>query len=137
HNGDDRLLLEVKTVNQWAKREWNGEPPLTYVAQVQHYLHLTGLDRGLLAVLVGGQKLETFEIARNQSAIDKLLEREEEFHGYLVRDVRPPVDDSESCREALAIELAEHTAGRVKRADKTAMQHVRALRARREQLAAV
>src|SRR5438067_8438740 len=50
YDNDGPALLEVKTVGQWAKREWNGEPPLAYVAQIQHYLHLTGLDRALLAV---------------------------------------------------------------------------------------
>lgn len=126
-------VLEAKTVNQWAKREWNGEPPLAYVAQVQHYLHLTGLDRGLLAVLVGGQRLETYEIKRNQHAIDRLLEREEEFYGYLVRDEPPPPDSSESAREAVAAMFPEHTAGRVVRLDRSQMRRLRELRARREQ----
>src|SRR5438477_1982370 len=63
---DDALgVVEVKTVGQWAKREWDGQPPLAYVAQCQHYLHLTGRDRALLAVLVGGQRLELTEIERN------------------------------------------------------------------------
>src|SRR5437868_1256233 len=44
---DPDRLLERKTASQWAKREWNGQPPLAYVAQCQHYLHLTGLDRAL------------------------------------------------------------------------------------------
>ena len=126
-------LLEVKTVNQWAKREWNGEPPLAYVAQVQHYLHLTGLDRGLLAVLVGGQRLETYEIERHQHAIDRLLEREEEFYGSLVRDEPPPPDSSESAREAVAAMFPAHAPGRAMRLDGTQMRRLRELRARREQ----
>jgi putative phage-type endonuclease len=93
-------LLEIKTVGQWAKREWNGEPPATYVAQVQHYLHLTGLDRALLAVLVGGQKLELTTIDRNQRAIDLLLLLEEQFYGFLQRDELPPPDGSDSARFA-------------------------------------
>jgi predicted phage-related endonuclease len=126
-------VLDAKTVGQWAKREWNGEPPLAYVAQVQHYLHLTGLDRGLLAVLVGGQRLETYEIRRNQSAIDKLLALEEEFYGFLVRDEPPPPDSSESAREAVAAMFPEHVPGRVMRLDKRLMRRHFELRARREQ----
>lgn len=132
-SGAQVAVVDAKTVGQWAKREWNREPPLAYVAQAQHYLHLTGLDRALLAVLVGGQRLETYEIRRNQSAIDKLLEREEEFYGFLVRDEPPPPDSSESAREAVAAMFPEHVPGRVMRLDGTQMRRLRELRARREQ----
>jgi putative phage-type endonuclease len=133
----DGALLEVKTVGQWAKREWNGEPPAAYVAQVQHYLHLTGLDRALLAVLVGGQKLELTTIDRNQRAIDLLLLLEEQFYGFLQRDELPPPDGSDSAREALNAYFAEATPGRAYRFDKDGMALYRELIARREQEKAV
>jgi putative phage-type endonuclease len=133
----DGALLEVKTVGQWAKREWNGEPPAAYVAQVQHYLHLTGLGRALLAVLVGGQKLELTTIERNQRAIDLLLLLEEQFYGFLQRDELPPPDGSESAREALNAYFAEATPGRAYRFDKDGMSLYRELVARREQEKAV
>jgi putative phage-type endonuclease len=130
-------LLEIKTVGQWAKREWNGEPPAAYVAQVQHYLHLTGLDRALLAVLVGGQKLELATIERNQRAIDLLLLLEEQFYGFLQREELPPPDGSESAREALNAYFAEATPGRAYRFDRDGMSLYRELIARREQEKAV
>jgi putative phage-type endonuclease len=133
----DVALLEIKTVGQWAKREWNGEPPAAYVAQIQHYLHLTGLDRALLAVLVGGQKLELTTIERNQRAIDLLLILEEQFYGYLQRDELPPPDGSDSAREALNAYFAEATPGRAYRFDKAGMSLYRELIARREQEKAV
>ena len=129
-------LLEVKTVGQWAKREWNGTPPLAYVAQCQHYLHLTGLDRALLAVLVGGQRLELSTIARDDEAIRRLLALEEEFYGYLIRDELPAPDGSASAREALAALFPESTE-RTVRLDKDAMRLYRELRARREQADAI
>jgi putative phage-type endonuclease len=135
---DDRTyLLEIKTVGQWAKREWNGEPPPAYVAQVQHYLHLTGRDRALLAVLVGGQKLELTTIERSQRTIDLLLMLEEQFYGFLQRDELPPPDGSESAREALNAYFAEATPGRAYRFDKAGMSLYRELIARREQEKAV
>jgi putative phage-type endonuclease len=130
-------LLEVKTVGQWAKREWNGEPPAAYVAQVQHYLHLTGLNRALLAVLVGGQKLELTTIERNQRAIDLLLMLEEQFYGFLQRDELPPPDGSDSAREAINAYFAEGTPGRAYRFDKDGMSLYRELVTRREQEKAV
>src|SRR5205807_3850057 len=55
---DEYAVLECKTVNVWAHREWNGGVPAQYDAQVQLYMHLTGFPRALLAALVGGQRLE-------------------------------------------------------------------------------
>jgi putative phage-type endonuclease len=134
---DDGLgVLEVKTVGQWAKREWNGQPPLAYVAQVQHYLHLTGLDRALLAVLVGGQRLELTEIKRNDRWIATLIELEEEFlERYLKPDLPPPVrhDDADN----LARMFPEHKPGRKVRLAKDALTVLAELRARTAQKDAI
>jgi putative phage-type endonuclease len=134
HNG--LALLEVKTVGQWAKREWNGQPPLAYVAQCQHYLHLTGLDRALLAVLVGGQRLELAEIERNDRWIATLIELEQEFYErFLLRDEPPPVrhDDADN----LARMLPEHKPGRKVRLAPDALAVLRELRSRTAQRDAV
>jgi predicted phage-related endonuclease len=137
--GDDHEvigLIEVKTVGQWAKREWNGQPPLAYVAQCQHYLHLTGLDRALLAVLVGGQRLELTEIERNDRWIATLIELEEEFlERYLKPDLPPPVrhDDGDN----LARMFPEHEPGRKVRLAKDALDVLAELRARTAQKDAI
>lgn len=86
---DGLALLERKAIGPWERRVWNGEAPNHYAAELQHHLHLTGLERGLLAVLVGGQKLETWTVHRSQAAIEALIELEEEFHGYVRDDVWP------------------------------------------------
>jgi putative phage-type endonuclease len=129
-------VLEVKTVGQWAKREWNGQPPLAYVAQLQHYLHLTGLDRALLAVLVGGQRLELTEIERNDRWIATLIELEKEFlDRYLKPDLPPPVrhDDADN----LARMFPEHEPGRRVRLAKDALDVLAELRARTAQRDAI
>jgi putative phage-type endonuclease len=133
---EDGILLEVKTVGQRAKREWNGQPPLAYVAQVQHYLHLTGLDRALLAVLVGGQRLELTEIERNDRWIATLIELEQEFYErYLILDEPPPVrhDDADN----LARMFPEHKPGRKVRLAKDALAVLAELRARTAQKDAI
>lgn len=153
--GNDPMLLEVKTVGQWAKREWgrsdgnghvHGESevrarqphsvPLAYVAQVQHYLHLTGLDRALLAVLVGGQRLELTEIERTDRWITTLIELEQEFYErYLLRDEPPPVrhDDVDN----LARMFPEHKPGRKVRLAPDALVVLRELRSRTAQKDAI
>jgi len=135
-DAEDLAVLEVKTVGQWAKREWNGQPPLTYVAQCQHYLHLTGLDRALLAVLVGGQRLELTEIERNDQWIATLIELEQEFlERYLIPDEPPPVrhDDADN----LARMFPEHEPGRTVRLGKDALDVLAELRARTAQRDAI
>lgn len=127
-------LLEVKTASPYAHR--TGEVPIQYAAQVQTYLHLTGLDRALLATLVGGQRLEIHELERDDDAIAMLLALMEETHGYIVRDEPPPPDGSESAREAIGALYAASDGGTV-RATAEVEALVRELRARKSQLDAV
>lgn len=137
---DEPYLLEVKTVGQWAQRQWDG-PPLEYVAQIQHYLHLTGLEHALLAVLVAGQRLDTYEIERDQDAIDRMLVLEERFYlDHLTPqtwDKPPAPDSSESAREALAAMFPTAVPGRVMRLDNAHWVIRTELLARREQRKAI
>jgi predicted phage-related endonuclease len=137
-DADSAFLLERKTVGQWAKREWHGaDAPLHYVAQVQHYLHLTGLNHALLAILVGGQRLELVEVERDDDAIRRLLALEEDFYGHLVRDEPPPPDGSPSAREAVAALFPNAVTGKAVRLDVEAMADYRELKARKEQRDAI
>jgi putative phage-type endonuclease len=134
-------LLEIKTVGAFAARteDWHDDTiPVGYAAQVQHYLHLTGLKMCLLAVLVGGQRLEVREVPREQKAIDLLLELEREFYEeYLVPDRQPPPGGSDSDREAMAALYPHATEGRVVRLDVEHYGLLGQLRERRAQLAAI
>lgn len=131
-------LLEVKTAGVWSSRDWNGGGvPIHYQAQVQHYLHLTGLTRALVACLVGGQRLEVREVERDDRAIETLLALEEEFFSYIASDRPPPPDGSASAKEALAALHPSATTGKVARLSGALWDDLRALRAREEQLAVV
>lgn len=95
-------LLEVKTCSPFA---WpsDGTIPAHYLVQCQTYMHLTGLDRALLAVLVGGQRLELRTIDRSDAQIILILQLLERFMGYVERDESPPpigtVDEREAIRD--------------------------------------
>lgn len=123
--GDD--LLEIKSTATARHLE---APPLHWQAQCQTYLHLTGLDRALLAVLCSGSHLQTFELERDDEAIGYLLDAGERFVGYLERDERPPVDHRS--REAL-LALYPHAGETRLRADKQTRDLIRLAQARREQ----
>lgn len=132
-------LLEIKTVGSFAHRTdaWDGDAiPVAYAAQIQHYLHLTGLSRCLLAVLVGGQRLEVREVARDDRSIALLLDREEAFWtDYLVPDRQPPVGAHDD--EAIHFLHPTATHGRVVRLDREHYGLLADLRARRSQLDAL
>lgn len=126
-------VLELKAVGQWS-RHHGGRAPVQYEAQCQWYMHLCGLDRALLAMLVGGQRLDLVTIDRDDRAIELLLAASEEFVGYLRRDEPPPPDASDSARDALLALYPEHQPGKLIRLDRDDMETVRELRERKAQL---
>lgn len=131
-DGSAVYLLEVKTSGRgvgWA----DGETPVQVRAQVQHYLHLTGLDRALVACLIQGQRLELRELERDQTAIEVMLALEEDFYGYVQRDEPPPPDGSESAREAVGLMFPDAAEGSKYRLTRAEWEAVKELRARKEQ----
>lgn len=56
-------ILECKTANENMNSEWDqGMVPQSYYYQVQHYLHVTGLNHAWIACLVGGNKFYIYDI---------------------------------------------------------------------------
>lgn len=73
-------ILECKTANQYLLKEWEDEEiPASYLLQVQHYLAVTGADRGYIAVLVGGQKFIWKEVPRDEELIEMIIQLEKDF----------------------------------------------------------
>jgi putative phage-type endonuclease len=128
-------VIECKATGGWALRSWDGDtPPVTWQAQVQAYMHLTGADRAVIAALIDGTTLRTVEVRRDDRAIGMLLERAERFYGMLCRGEIPELDGSTSTRDALHERFAEATPGRKVRASRAVrevigeMQYIRAAR---------
>lgn len=92
--GEPRIL-EVKTTSAFASKEAWGEPgsdavPMTYLAQAQHYLALTCAEVCDLAVLIGGQRFQVYEIPRDEELIEALIEKEAEFWQCVLTATPPP-----------------------------------------------
>jgi putative phage-type endonuclease len=118
-SGNAPYVIECKATGGWALRSWNGdEPPVTWQAQVQTYMHLTGTDRAVIAALIDGTTLRTVEVTRDDRAIGMLLERAERFYGMLCRGEIPELDGSKSTRDALHERFADATPGRKVRASR-------------------
>jgi predicted phage-related endonuclease len=68
---------------------------------VQHQLAVTGFSYAVVAALIGGNKLETFEVERNPDFIEELEAKAEDFWGKVQRKEAPPADGSEATSKVL------------------------------------
>jgi putative phage-type endonuclease len=86
-------ILEVKTTDwrladQWDERE--GEAPVHHVLQLMHYLAVTGLDRGHLVCLVGGNDLRMVEVHRDDLLIAEMADGEKALWDRICSGDAPP-----------------------------------------------
>lgn len=100
---EEDAILEVKTTNAYRSREWGDGVPAGPMLQVQHYLALTGLRLGMVACLIGGQRLVIRRCDRDDQLIAHMLRLEEEFVGFVERDEPPPPDGTEATDKALGL----------------------------------
>jgi putative phage-type endonuclease len=90
-------LLECKT----SSREWDGEVPLYYQTQVQHYMGLCpALKMADVAVLFLGRKhFEVFRVERDQQVIDHIQGvLKDWWQRYVVNDTMPPPVNEADCK---------------------------------------
>ena len=92
---DEWIVIEVKT----SRNYWPELPP-AYEAQVQHYLDVLDLKRGILVGLVGMDWLE-FEIERDDFRIENQRIAASDFWKCLQTDTAPAWDGSLSTYEAV------------------------------------
>lgn len=97
-------VLECKTASEYLKEQWsNDEVPVSYYLQVQHYLAVTGLQWGELAVLIGGRDFRHFHIKRDDDLIDQMIQQAKFFwEQYVEKRVAPPIDGSDSSSNILS-----------------------------------
>jgi len=97
-------ILEVKTTDwrladQWDERE--GEAPVDHILQLMHFLAATGLDRGHLVCLVGGNDLRMVEVHRDDGLIAEMVDGEQAMWERICSGEAPPTDATTSTTEAL------------------------------------
>jgi len=92
-------VLECKTASEYAKDDWDeGEIQAIYYYQVQWYLWITGLERGVLACLVGGNKFFHYEIFRNDDLLNDFIipEAKKFWFDNVLRLVEPEMAEADS-----------------------------------------
>lgn len=118
--GDDFGLLECKTASEYLNGEWengeiledgsgDGKVPEKYYAQFQHYLHVTGMQWGYFAALVGGNKFYSVYVERNDKYINWLIEQEAMFWMRLEMRIPPEINGSESLKNVIGALYSEIT----------------------------
>lgn len=86
------VILECKTAGAFAWRAWRDQIPPNYRMQVEHQMIVLDRQRAILAVLIGGQDFQDFEISRSAELSDLVQQREDEFWTMVERDTAPPVE---------------------------------------------
>ena len=106
----DRLIvgqragLECKTVSPYSADKWiEGNIPLHYQMQVQHYLAVSGFDCWYLAAVIFGKEFLIRKIERDEELINYLITIEDNFwHNNVLARVMPDPDGSDNCSEMIA-----------------------------------
>lgn len=84
-------VLEIKTASDYAFKEWEEDGvPMTYFAQLQHYLYVTGHKWGMFAILVNGRTLRTIPVDRDEEYLDVAIPVLHDFWNNNVLKGIPP-----------------------------------------------
>lgn len=110
--GDLFGILEVKTASEYLNGEWEsgeilsdgsgtGKVPLKYYTQLQHYFVVSGLFWGYMTCLVGGNKLYSVYIERNEEYCQDLIQAEALFMQRVEMGIPPELNGSDSCKQLI------------------------------------
>lgn len=98
----ENAILECKTTNSYAAKEWEEGVPPHYEIQCMHYMAVTGADRCYIAALIGNQEFKIHILERDEETIEYLMQIEKEFwNEYVKGDKVPGPDGSEQYSEFL------------------------------------
>jgi putative phage-type endonuclease len=98
-------ILEVKTAGLYSESAWDDGVPVHYLAQVTHYLAVTGYSVAYVAVLIGGQDYRDYRIERDEDDIADLVRLETDFWELVESDTEPEIIGSPDEGETL---LGQH-----------------------------
>jgi putative phage-type endonuclease len=88
-------ILEIKFTRQY----WD-ELPEHYNLQVQHYLEVLGLDKGIVVAVAGGDYKE-FEVSKDETLVESMKDAVEAFYGFVNANKPPDYDGSDSTYETV------------------------------------
>ena len=85
-------ILECKTTSEYNNEEWeNGDILLSYLYQLNWYMHILDVKWGAFACLVGGNKFYSYEVYRNDELLrDIIIPAVEDFWFNNVLKLKEP-----------------------------------------------
>jgi putative phage-type endonuclease len=91
---NESFLVEIKNVDGLVFRyDWpNGEAPLHIEIQLQHQLLVSGMKKGYIAALVGGNKMHLIERIADEKVHAEILARSAEFWRTVDANEEPSPD---------------------------------------------
>lgn len=98
---DSRGVLEIKNVDGTKADQWDDGPPMHVQVQVQHQLAVTGFTWAAVAALIGGNRMRTWDIERNEDFIGELRVKVADFWKLVQSRQMPEVDGTEATSVAL------------------------------------
>ena len=102
-SGRGPAVIEIKTASGFKGSEWeDGQLPPEYMLQVQTYLSVMDLNFGLVGCLIGGQKLVTVEVQRDDEMIRQIHQLAAAFWSHVAHRVPPPIDGTQTCADLLS-----------------------------------
>ena len=101
-NDHRKGVMEVKTASAFKAEEWKEEAPVEYQVQAQHQLSVTGLEWGVFAVLLGGQKFFWLPFEFNDRFEKVMVKRERAFWDGVESRTPPSLSHVEADARALA-----------------------------------
>lgn len=79
-DADGRMgVLEIKTCGSRRAADWDDGVPAYYLAQVTHYLGVTGWGYAWVAVLIGGQEYREYYVPRDEEDVSAAVEAADTF----------------------------------------------------------
>ena len=94
-------IFEAKTASEYKKKVWEQGVPEEYVAQVQHYMLVTGFTKAYVTAIVGGNSFYCHVVKRDETFQKELLEKETVFWNCVLENIPPKPDASEATERYL------------------------------------
>lgn len=117
-NGSPVKIIEVKNTAERFYPEWEEEgPPQNYRCQLYFYEALYDLP-GEFIVCFGGNKIRRYDLPRNKNAEKYILAEATNFWDDLENNRWPPIDGSDSTKEAIKKVFPENNGSLIEGDDK-------------------
>lgn len=72
-------IIEIKTISGFALNNWLSGIPAYFIAQLQAYMMITGINKSKLVMLKDGRNLEVYEIEENKELQNHIAEMAKAF----------------------------------------------------------